>query len=164
LSETGASKVFLEMQIPASQYAYLAFHPTSCVLNPKGHLTHVYPRDTFPAEHRKDLRDMLLNLTAFSCTASRPRNALRKLFQVVRRQLSILLILVSLPRHIQLATLGMKLAPLDPTEWPDWLMSCITTFSERNVLTEDILDFLAIVAEEVDTADLLSPKKYDNTL
>lgn len=39
-------------------------------------------------------------------------------------------------------------------------MGCVTIFSGRGAHTEQIHDFLAIVAEEVPNADLLGPKKY----
>ena len=39
-------------------------------------------------------------------------------------------------------------------------MGCVTIFSSRGAHTEQIHDFLAIVAEEVPNADLLGSKKY----
>lgn len=36
---------------------------------------------------------------------------------------------------------------------------CVTLLSGRGVATEHLLDFLSIVAEEVETADLLGPSK-----
>ena len=38
-------------------------------------------------------------------------------------------------------------------------MSCITTMSSLGATNEQILDFLAIVAEEVESADLLPASK-----
>jgi hypothetical protein len=37
---------------------------------------------------------------------------------------------------------------------------CVTSLSGRGVSTENILDFLSIVAEEVDTADLLGQNRW----
>jgi hypothetical protein len=37
---------------------------------------------------------------------------------------------------------------------------CVTSLSGRGVPTEHILDFLSIVAEEVDTADLLGQNRW----
>ena len=38
-------------------------------------------------------------------------------------------------------------------------MACVTYFSGRGVATENILDFLSIVAEEIQEADLVGPSK-----
>lgn len=58
-----------------------------------------------------------------------------------------------------MTSLALKLAPGNPSRWPDWLMSCINTMSSLGATNEQILDFLAIVAEEVDSADLLPASK-----
>jgi hypothetical protein len=63
------------------------------------------------------------------------------------------------PSELQLSSLALKLAPVYPTLWPDWIMACVTYLSGRGASTESILDFLAIVAEEVETADLLGSNK-----
>jgi hypothetical protein len=38
-------------------------------------------------------------------------------------------------------------------------MGCVTYLSGRGASTESILDFLSIVAEEVESADLIGPSK-----
>jgi hypothetical protein len=47
--------------------------------------------------------------------------------------------------------------------WPNWIVFCINHFSGRNISTGDILDFLAIAAEEAETAELLPNQKYVDT-
>ena len=54
----------------------------------------------------------------------------------------------------------MKLHPSSPSRWPDWLRSTLSAFSTMGVPREHIMDFLAIVAEEVESADLLPPRKF----
>ena len=49
----------------------------------------------------------------------------------------------------QLSSLALKLVPLHPTRWPDWILQCVTSLSGNGASNEYILDFLAIVAEEV---------------
>ena len=53
----------------------------------------------------------------------------------------------------------MKLHPGQPSRWPDWLRSSISTLSGMGVSREHMLDFLAIVSEELEGADLLPPSK-----
>lgn len=96
--------------------------------------------DNFPKEHAESLRDLMVQLTAHSIASGRSRFILRKLF-------------------VALTSLALKLVPGHPTHWPDWIMGCVTIFSGRGAHTEQIHDFLAIVAEEVPNADLLGPKK-----
>lgn len=60
----------------------------------------------------------------------------------------------------QLTSLALKLAPGHPSRWPDWILSCVSAFSNQGASTEHIQDFLAIVAEEMANADLLGPSKY----
>jgi hypothetical protein len=59
----------------------------------------------------------------------------------------------------KLTSLALKLSPTRPSQWPDWIIMCVTYLSGRGVPTEHLLDFLSIVAEEVDTADLLGSSK-----
>jgi hypothetical protein len=59
----------------------------------------------------------------------------------------------------QLSSIAIKLSPLHPSLWPDWILASVTYFSGRGVATEYILDFLSIAAEEIDTADLIGPTK-----
>jgi hypothetical protein len=65
----------------------------------------------------------------------------------------------NLPPEFQLSAIALKLAPVHPTQWPDWILASVTYFSGRGSPTEHILDFLSIAAEEVDTADLLGSNK-----
>lgn len=60
---------------------------------------------------------------------------------------------------LQLTSLALKLVPGHPTLWPDWIMACVTMFSGRGASTGQIHDFLAIVAEEIASADLLPASK-----
>ncbi|KAF8830638.1 hypothetical protein HHX47_DHR2001074 [Lentinula edodes] len=57
----------------------------------------------------------------------------------------------------KLASLALKLVPQHPTRWADWILHCVTSLSGNGASAEYILDFLSIVAEEVDTADLMGP-------
>jgi len=61
---------------------------------------------------------------------------------------------------LQLTSLALKLAPGRPSRWPEWILTCVSTFSNQGATPEYLLDFLAIVAEEVGNADLLGPSKY----
>ncbi|KAK0477030.1 armadillo-type protein [Armillaria novae-zelandiae] len=94
----------------------------------------------FPEDQAVPLRDLLTQLTAHSIVIGRNNVILRKLF-------------------VSLCSLALKLAPQHPTQWPDWILSCVTAFSGSGAQTGPILDFLNIVAEEVSTADLLGPNK-----
>ncbi|KAK0494340.1 armadillo-type protein [Armillaria luteobubalina] len=95
---------------------------------------------SFPEDQAVPLRDLLTQLTAHSIVIGRNNVILRKLF-------------------VSLCSLALKLAPQHPTQWPDWILSCVTAFSGSGAQTGPILDFLSIVAEEVSTADLLGPNK-----
>ncbi|EPT00042.1 hypothetical protein FOMPIDRAFT_1163505 [Fomitopsis schrenkii] len=95
---------------------------------------------SFPEEHVAELRVMLLDVTGRAMGAAKNKVILRKLYVAV-------------------TSLALKLAPGNPSRWPDWLMSCINTMSGLGATNEQILDFLAIVAEEVDSADLLPASK-----
>ncbi|CCM04086.1 uncharacterized protein FIBRA_06245 [Fibroporia radiculosa] len=94
----------------------------------------------FPQEHALQLRDMVVDLTGRLIAAGRSKVILRKLF-------------------VAITSLALKLCPGTPSRWPDWLTYCVNTMSSLGGTTEHILDFLAIVAEEVETADLLPPSK-----
>ncbi|KAJ3868242.1 armadillo-type protein [Lentinula novae-zelandiae] len=95
---------------------------------------------TFPQEHAEPLRDLLVQLTSHSVNVRKSKVILRKLF-------------------VSLASLALKLVPQHPTRWPDWILHCVTSLSGNGASAEYILDFLSIVAEEVDTADLMGPSK-----
>ncbi|OBZ74388.1 Importin-13 [Grifola frondosa] len=95
---------------------------------------------SIPEEHVLHLRDMLVELTGRSIAVGRNKVILRKLF-------------------VAITSLALKVCPGSPSQWPDWLRSCVGTLSSLGASNEYLLDFLAIVAEEVETADLLPPKK-----
>jgi hypothetical protein len=59
----------------------------------------------------------------------------------------------------QLTALALKLTSRKPSQWTDWILGCVTHLSGRGSSTESILDFLSIVAEEVENADLIGPSK-----
>ncbi|PPQ95113.1 hypothetical protein CVT25_011656 [Psilocybe cyanescens] len=94
--------------------------------------------EVFPPKHVEDLRDLMVQLTAHSVAIGRSKFILRKLF-------------------VALTSLALKLAPGHPSRWPQWIMSCISSFSNQGASAEHLHDFLAIVAEEVGNADLLGP-------
>ncbi|KAF8147686.1 armadillo-type protein [Crassisporium funariophilum] len=96
--------------------------------------------EAFPVEHVDDLRNLMVQLTAHSLSIGRPKFILRKLF-------------------VALTSLALKLAPGHPSRWPDWIMSCVSAFSNHGAAADYIHDFLAIVAEEVNNADLLGSSK-----
>ncbi|KAJ3573233.1 hypothetical protein NP233_g2568 [Leucocoprinus birnbaumii] len=96
--------------------------------------------DSFPKDHAESLRDLMVQLTAHSIASGRSKFILRKLF-------------------VALTSLALKLVPGHPTKWPEWIMACVTMFSGRGAPTEQIHDFLGIVAEEVPNADLLGASK-----
>ena len=56
----------------------------------------------------------------------------------------------------QLSSLAIKVAP---ERWPDWISTTVAAFSSRGSSTEKIVDFLAIVAEEVHGADLIQLRR-----
>ncbi|CAA7262307.1 unnamed protein product [Cyclocybe aegerita] len=96
--------------------------------------------EAFPAENVEMLRDLMVQLTAHSISVGHGKFILRKLF-------------------VALSSLALKLAPGHPSRWPNWILSCVTAFSNRGASTDHLHDFLAIVAEEVSNADLLGPSK-----
>ena len=56
-----------------------------------------------------------------------------------------------------MTSLALKLCPQVPSQWPDFPSSCIQGLSSLGASAESLLDLLAIIAEEVDSADLLQP-------
>ncbi|KAF8632069.1 hypothetical protein AX15_002067 [Amanita polypyramis BW_CC] len=94
----------------------------------------------FPPEHAEGLRDIMVQLTAHAVAAGRGKFILRKLF-------------------VALTSLALKLVPGRPIRWPEWIITCVTSFSGVGAHTEYIHDFLAITAEEVGSADLLGSSK-----
>lgn len=63
----------------------------------------------------------------------------------------------------QLSALALRLVPQEPSRWPNWIMVTSTELSSAGAATEHILDFLEIVVEEVNGADLLPAKKCEPT-
>lgn len=59
----------------------------------------------------------------------------------------------------QITSLALKIAPGSPSTWPDWIVSTVEFLSSRGTPTENVLDFLSIAAEEVETADLIGSNK-----
>ncbi|KAI0076848.1 ARM repeat-containing protein [Panus rudis PR-1116 ss-1] len=95
---------------------------------------------SFPEANAVQLKDMIINLTGHAIAAGQSKVILRKLF-------------------VAISSLALKLAPSQPTQWPDWLVSSVQALSSLGASREHLLDFLAIVAEEIESADLLAPKK-----
>ena len=60
----------------------------------------------------------------------------------------------------QMASLAIHLCTKAPSEWPEWPQSSIQALSTLGASVEALLDYLEIVAEEVESADLLQPQKY----
>ncbi|KAI0772392.1 ARM repeat-containing protein [Trametes elegans] len=96
--------------------------------------------DSVPEDAFLQLRDTLLDLTGRAISSGQSKVILRKLF-------------------VAITSLAIKVHPGDPSRWPDWLRSTLSVFSSMGVPREHLLDLLAIVAEEVETADLLPPAK-----
>ncbi|KAM6501755.1 hypothetical protein JOM56_001732 [Amanita muscaria] len=97
--------------------------------------------EQFPSQNAEGIKNVVVELTAHAITARRSKIILRKLF-------------------VALTSLALKLVPGRlPTRWPDWIMACVTMFSGLGSPTESVHDFLAIVAEEVGSADLLGSSK-----
>ncbi|KAI0651047.1 ARM repeat-containing protein [Trametes meyenii] len=96
--------------------------------------------DSVPTDAATQLRDMLLELTGRAISSGQNKVVLRKLF-------------------VAITSLAIKLHPGNPSRWPDWLRSTLNIFSGMGVLREHMMDFLAIVAEETQSADLLPPNK-----
>ncbi|KZT19856.1 ARM repeat-containing protein [Neolentinus lepideus HHB14362 ss-1] len=96
--------------------------------------------DQFPQHRAVELRDIVLGLTIRAINAGRSKVILRKLY-------------------VSLTSLALKLVPSHPDQWPSWVLSSVTYLSENGAITEQILDFLAIIAEEIESADLLQPTR-----
>jgi len=56
-------------------------------------------------------------------------------------------------------SLALRIAPGSPSRWPDWIVSAVNSLSSPGMPPEQLLAFLTIVAEEVETADPLGPSK-----
>ncbi|KZS87157.1 ARM repeat-containing protein [Sistotremastrum niveocremeum HHB9708] len=96
--------------------------------------------DEFPEDRRGALKDLLLGLTSRAISARRNKIIIRKLF-------------------IALTTLALKLAPTNPSGWPDWIRDAVSSLERGGAEPSSILEFLSIVAEEITTADLLPGPK-----
>ncbi|TBU41864.1 ARM repeat-containing protein [Dichomitus squalens] len=96
--------------------------------------------DSVPEDATTQLKDMVLDLTGRAVVAGQNKVILRKLF-------------------VAITSLAIKLHPGNPSRWPDWLRSTINILSGMGVPPEHLLDFLSIVAEEMESADLLPPSK-----
>lgn len=96
--------------------------------------------DTFPQESALQLREFLVDVTGRYMAAGSTKVILRKLY-------------------VAITSLAIHLCPKIPSQWPDWPQSCIQALSSRGATVEALLDFLAIVAEEVETVALLPPQK-----
>ena len=59
----------------------------------------------------------------------------------------------------KITSLALKFCAQIQSAWPEWPASCIQSLSGLGASTESLLDLLSIVAEEVDSADLLAPQK-----
>ena len=98
---------------------------------------------------------MLLSLTAGAATNGVGRVALRKLYVSVRSP-------CFLPRSIaginlgrsKLVALALRLCPLDPSLWSDWVKDVLLLLIPTPS-AESAPDFLAIAVEEVRSGDLL---------
>ncbi|KDQ56073.1 hypothetical protein JAAARDRAFT_36863 [Jaapia argillacea MUCL 33604] len=97
--------------------------------------------DQFPQEHAEKLKEVLVELTGRAIRAGRNKVILRKLF-------------------VSLTSLALKLTPLQPSLWPDWIISSVSSLSNDYGAKQELaLEFLEICAEEVDGADLLGGQK-----
>ncbi|KAH9851222.1 ARM repeat-containing protein [Lenzites betulinus] len=96
--------------------------------------------DSVPDDASTQLRDVLLEVTGRSITSGQSKVILRKLF-------------------VAITSLAIKLHPGRSSRWHDWLPSTLNSFASIGVPREHIMDFLAIVAEEVETTDLLPPHR-----
>ncbi|KAG1744571.1 armadillo-type protein [Suillus paluster] len=96
--------------------------------------------DSFPDENAEHLRDLLLKLTSHSILTGKGKVVCRKLF-------------------VAITSLALRIAPGSPSRWPDWIVSAVNSLSSSGMPPEQLLAFLTIVAEEVETADLLGSSK-----
>jgi hypothetical protein len=115
-------------------------------------------RESFPAAHSDELIPFLLNVTGRSISLSLGKVILRKLFVAVCYLFFAADIFIN---HPQLSALALRLVPQEPSRWPNWIMATSTELSNAGAATEHILDFLEIVVEEVNGADLLPAKKCE---
>lgn len=60
---------------------------------------------------------------------------------------------------VAITSLALKLVPGRPSQWPDWLLSVVTTLSGGGAHREHVLEFLQIAAQEVGSSDLVSSSK-----
>ncbi|KAG2118385.1 Fungalysin metallopeptidase-domain-containing protein [Suillus clintonianus] len=95
--------------------------------------------DSFPEENAEHLRDLLLKLTSHSTLTGKGEVVCRKLF-------------------VTITSLALQFAPGSPSRWPDWIVSAVNSLSSSGMPPEQLLAFLTIVDEEVETADLLGPR------
>ncbi|KAG1807992.1 armadillo-type protein [Suillus subaureus] len=95
--------------------------------------------DSFPEENAEHLRDLLLKLTSHSILTGKGK--------VVHRKLS---------HHLHSA---LRIGPGSLSRWPDCIVLAVNTLFSSGVPPEQLLAFLTIVAEEVETADLLGSSK-----
>ncbi|KAI6009284.1 armadillo-type protein [Pisolithus marmoratus] len=91
--------------------------------------------ESFPPDNAPFLRDLLLELTSHAVLSGKNKVILRKLF-------------------VAIASLALKLATGTPSGWPDWIVSTVEFLSSRGASTGSLLEFLSIVAEEIESADL----------
>ncbi|KAI6113429.1 armadillo-type protein [Pisolithus croceorrhizus] len=96
--------------------------------------------ESFPPDDAPFLRDLLLELISHAVLSGKNKVILRKLF-------------------VAITSLALKLATGTPSGWPDWIVSTVEFLSSRGVPTRSLLEFLSIVAEEVESADLVGPRK-----
>jgi hypothetical protein len=64
----------------------------------------------------------------------------------------------------KITSLALKMCAQHESEWPEWPMSCVQSLSAMGATTESLLDLLAIIAEEIQSADLLPAQKYAYSL
>lgn len=97
-------------------------------------------RTSFPSENALKLAFVLIDAAARVIATGRTKVTLRKLF-------------------VAITSLALKLVPARPSQWPDWILSVITTLSGGGAQREHILEFLQIAAQEVGSSDLVSTSK-----
>ncbi|EJD04736.1 ARM repeat-containing protein [Fomitiporia mediterranea MF3/22] len=96
--------------------------------------------DLFPKEHALQLAFVLLAACSRIIAAGKSKVTLRKLF-------------------VSVTSLALKLVPGRPSQWPDWILSVMTTLSGSGARSEHVLEFLEIAAEEVGSSDMTSASK-----
>ncbi|KAF8591613.1 ARM repeat-containing protein [Ramaria rubella] len=96
--------------------------------------------DSFPKENAVALKDILVELTGEAIGNGKSKVILRKLY-------------------VALCQLALKLHPTRPSQWPDWILASVTYFSGHGASNEQLMDFLAIVPEDIRTSDLISTTK-----